>query len=86
MCGIGAAMLVMFVIAVAALVHRAAMGGSQEISAFNLGKVPPAGIIGPRLLSMCEELQTLDEDWVEGRIAAMSAFDSRQERAMMSSP
>lgn len=80
MCAIGAAMLVMAVIAVAALVHRAAMGGAQEISAFNLGKVPPATTIGPRLLAMCEELQTLDEDWVEGRIAAMSAFDARHGR------
>lgn len=35
--GIGLAMAVMFVVAVCALMHRAAMGGAQEYSFFNLG-------------------------------------------------
>ena len=40
---IGAAMLVMFIVAVSALVHRAAMGGATEYVVFNLGSLVRSG-------------------------------------------
>ncbi|CAK9082804.1 unnamed protein product [Durusdinium trenchii] len=74
---IGMAMLMMAIVATAALVHRAAMGGAQEYSIFNMGKVAPAPLVYQRLIALSAELQKLDESWVQGRIASMSAFDIR---------
>ena len=37
--GIFLAMFIMAIVAISALVHRAAMGGAQEYAVFNLGKV-----------------------------------------------
>ena len=62
---IGAAMLVMFIVAVSALVHRAAMGGATEYAVFNLGSlVPKKGtwsrrsvfwrLYNPHIYRMCE--------------------------------
>lgn len=74
---IGAAMLVMFIVAVSALVHRAAMGGATEYAVFNLGKVSDARLVRERLQKISAELLRLDESWMNMKIGSMSAFDIR---------
>eukprot|EP00438_Fugacium_kawagutii_P034454 Skav206306 [mRNA] locus=scaffold4747:47143:53846:+ [translate_table: standard] len=76
--GIGLAMAVMFVVAVCALMHRAAMGGAQEFAFFNLGKVPESTLVRERLQKISMEILRLDEDWLKGRISSMSAFEAWQ--------
>lgn len=74
---IGAAMVVMFIVAVSALVHRAAMGGATEYAIFNLGRVADAKLVRERLQKISTELLRLDEGWMNMRIQSMSAFDIR---------
>eukprot|EP00435_Cladocopium_sp_Y103_P073873 s113_g45.t1 len=71
----------MIIMALSALVHRAAMGGSSEYAVFNLGRTtgtPNPDVVAQKMKEMAELLGQMETQDVERAFDALAVFDTRR--------
>eukprot|EP00434_Breviolum_minutum_P041990 symbB.v1.2.037360.t1/scaffold5277.1/size39203/2 len=68
----------MVLMALCALTHRAAMGGSSEFAVFNLGRTPKPDVVAQKLKEMGELLGQMDAQDVEKAFDTLAVFDTRR--------
>jgi len=73
--GIGISVGIMVFMTVAALFHRAAMGGKQEFKFFNLGSVPSAEGLAKKVKALVEELEAIEFEELKDQLSGLSVFD-----------
>jgi len=73
--GIGISVGIMVFMTVAALFHRAAMGGKQELKFFNLGSVPSAEGLAKKVKALVEELEAIEFEQLKDQLSGLSVFD-----------
>jgi len=73
--GIGVAILIMVCMTVAALFHRAAMGGKKELKVFNLGSVPESEELTRKVKALVDELEIIEFDELTKKLQGLSVFD-----------
>jgi len=60
---------------IAALFHRAAMGGKKELSFFNLGSVPSSEGLSQRVKALMDELELIEFEELKDKLGGLSVFD-----------
>jgi len=60
---------------IAALFHRAAMGGKKELKFFNLGSVPSSEGLSKKVKALVEELELIEFEELKNKLAGLSVFD-----------
>jgi len=73
--GITVAIGIMVCMTVAALFHRVAMGGKQELNFFNLGSVPSSEGLSKKVKALVEELEFIEFEELKKRLSDLSVFD-----------
>ncbi|CAE7690883.1 unnamed protein product [Symbiodinium sp. CCMP2592] len=72
----GAAVTLLFVMTVTALTFRAALGGQQELIAFNLQRTPAPTLVAETVQSMSAQLAKMDRAGLVKALSAMGVYDS----------
>jgi len=73
--GIAVAIGIMVCMTVAALFHRAAMGGKQELKFFSLGSVPSLEGLSKKVQALVEELEKIEFEKLRDKLNDLSVFD-----------
>jgi len=73
--GIGVAIGIMVCMTVFALFHRAAMGGKQELSFFNMGRVPESSSLANKVKALVDALEEIEFDELKNKLQGLSVFD-----------
>ncbi|CAE7515441.1 GORK [Symbiodinium sp. CCMP2456] len=73
----GAAVTLLFVMTVSALTFRAALGGQQELIAFNLQRTPTPSLVAETLQSMSAKLAEMDRAGLVKALSAMGVYDNK---------
>ncbi|CAE7490116.1 GORK, partial [Symbiodinium sp. CCMP2456] len=73
----GAAVTLLFVMTVSALTFRAALGGQQELIAFNLQRTPAPKLLAETLQSMSAKLAEMDRAGLVKALSAMGIYDNK---------
>ncbi|CAE7940744.1 GORK [Symbiodinium necroappetens] len=73
----GAAVTLLFVMTVCALTFRAALGGQQELIAFNLQRTPAPTLAAESLQSMSAKLVEMDRAGLVKALSAMGVYDNK---------
>jgi len=69
---------IMCLMALCALMHHAAMGGSSDFAVFILGRTPEAKIVAQKLKEMRELLLRMEMKEMEKALDALAVFDTRR--------
>eukprot|EP00434_Breviolum_minutum_P016955 symbB.v1.2.014958.t1/scaffold1058.1/size194011/5 len=73
--GIAVAIGIMVCMTVAALFHRAAMGGKKELKFFNLGSVPSSWDLSKKVKALVGELEAIEFEELKNKLNGLAVFD-----------